>query len=55
MPLSARSVPSVPQFLLTFNYLGHYNLFAKGILHRDISSGNVMRYSEPIERPALDK
>jgi hypothetical protein len=37
--------------------LGHYNLFdkARGILHRDISSGNVLRYSEPIWRPALVK
>ncbi|KAF8498071.1 hypothetical protein F5888DRAFT_1571100, partial [Russula emetica] len=34
---------------------GHYNLFDKGILHRDISSGNVLRYSVPVRRPALDK
>jgi hypothetical protein len=55
MPLSASSVPSAPQFLLTFADLGHYNLFDKGILHRDIGSGTVLRYSEPIKRPALDK
>jgi hypothetical protein len=55
MLLSASSVPSAPLFLLTFADLGHYNLFDKGILHRDISSGNVLRYSEPIQRPASDK
>ena len=54
MLLSASGAPSVPHFLLTFADLGHYNLFSKGILHRDISSGNVIRYSKPIERPALD-
>ena len=55
MLLSASSVPSVPHFLLMVSDLGHYNLFDKGILHRDISAGNVMRYPEPIERPPLDK
>ncbi len=30
-------------------------MFKKGILHRDISSGNVLRYAEPIQRPPLDK
>jgi hypothetical protein len=55
MLLLASSVPSAPHFLLTFADLGHYNLFDKGILHRDISSGNVLRYSEPIRRPALYK
>ncbi|KAF8486617.1 hypothetical protein F5888DRAFT_1761519, partial [Russula emetica] len=35
--------------------IGHYNLFDKGVLHRDISSGNVLRYSVPVRRPALDK
>jgi hypothetical protein len=55
MLLSASRVPSAPYFLLTFADLGHHNLFDKGVLHRDISSGNVIRYSEPIWRPALDK
>jgi hypothetical protein len=55
MLLLAGSVLSAPHFLITFADLGHYNLFDKGILHRDISSGNVLRYSEPIQRPALDK
>ena len=34
--------------------LGHCNLFLGGVLHRDISSGNVLRHTEPIERPALE-
>ena len=55
MLLSASSVPSEPHYLLTFADVGHYNLFDKGFLHRDISSGNVLRYSEPVWRPALDK
>ncbi|KAF8491086.1 hypothetical protein F5888DRAFT_1620330 [Russula emetica] len=55
MLLLARSVPSAPDFLLTFSDIGHYNLFDRGILHRDISSGNVLRYSEPVRRSALDK
>jgi hypothetical protein len=42
-------------FPLMFAGLGHYNLFDKGVLHRDVSSGNVIRYLEPIKRPALDK
>ena len=46
---------SVPRLLLTFSNLGHYNLFDNGVLHRDISSGNIMRYSVPIERPTLNK
>ena len=45
---------SVPRLLLTSN-LGHYNLFDRGVLHRDISSGNIMRHSVPIERPTLNK
>ena len=53
---SARSsILSASHFLLTFSDLGHYNLFIKGILHRDISVGNILRYSEPVQRPALDK
>jgi hypothetical protein len=55
MLLSASSVPSALHFSLTFADLGHYNLFNKGILHRDVSSGNVLRYTEPIQRPALKK
>ncbi|KAI9435683.1 hypothetical protein H4582DRAFT_1817249, partial [Lactarius indigo] len=30
--------------------LGHYNLFLGGILHRDVSSGNILRLQEPIDR-----
>ena len=50
-----KQLPSAPHFLLTFSDLGHYNLFAKGVLHRDISVANILRYSEPIRRSALDK
>ena len=43
------------ELLLTLANLGHYNLFNKGILHRNISSGSILCYSDPIERPALDR
>jgi len=55
MPLSASSVPCARHVLLTFANLGHYNLFDKGVLHRDVSPGNVLRYSVPVQRPALNK
>jgi hypothetical protein len=55
MPSLASSVPSVPYSLLTFADLGHYNLFEKGILHRDVSPDTVMRYWKPVRCPALDK
>ena len=29
---------------------GHYNLFLDGVLHRDVSHGNILRLREPIER-----
>jgi hypothetical protein len=29
---------------------GHYNLFLGGVLHRDVSNGNILRLREPIER-----
>ncbi|KAH9065693.1 hypothetical protein EDB87DRAFT_1574178 [Lactarius vividus] len=33
---------------------GHYNLFLGGVLHRDVSSGNILRLREPIDRsPSL--
>ena len=34
--------------------LGHCNLFHSGVLHHDISHGNVLRYTEPVEHPALE-
>ena len=57
MVLSASSVLSEPHLLLrlAFADLGHYNLFKGGVLHRDISSGNIIRYPKPVERPALDE
>ncbi|KAH9081658.1 hypothetical protein EDB83DRAFT_2670046 [Lactarius deliciosus] len=30
--------------------IGHYNLFLGGVLHRDISSGNILRLREPVNR-----
>ena len=48
-------VHSTPHILLTLSNLGHYNLFDKGVLHWDISTGNILHYSEPVKRPALDK
>ncbi|KAI9447959.1 hypothetical protein H4582DRAFT_44012 [Lactarius indigo] len=30
--------------------IGHYNLFLGGVLHRDVSNGNILRLREPIER-----
>jgi hypothetical protein len=35
--------------------LGHCNLFFGGVLHRDISSGNVLRHVEPVERLAVGR
>jgi hypothetical protein len=48
------SIPSVSHFTLTFADLGHYNLFIQGILHRDVSVGNILRHSWAVRRPALD-
>ena len=41
--------------LMLTNLLRHYNLFQKGILHCDVSSGNVLWYSEPVWCPTLDE
>lgn len=49
------SLPIMYSLSLVFADLGHHSLFDKGVLHRDISSWNVLRYSVPIECPALDK
>jgi hypothetical protein len=35
---------------LTLLPLGHYNLFIGGVLHRDVSCGNILRLQEPIKR-----
>ncbi|KAH9028333.1 hypothetical protein EDB84DRAFT_1272308 [Lactarius hengduanensis] len=37
--------------LSPFPIAGHYNLFLGGVLHRDVSNGNILRLQEPIERP----
>lgn len=55
MLLLASSVRFVPHVFLIFFDIGHYILFDKGILHRDVSTGNILRCSKPIMRPALDK
>ena len=55
MLLLASSVFSVSHFLLMFADLGHYILFNKGILHRDISSDSILCYLEPIWCPSLDR
>ena len=41
--------------LMFTNLLGHYNLFQKCILHCDVSSGNVLWYSELVWCPTLDE
>jgi len=33
--------------------IGHCGLFFGGVLHRDISSGNIIRGLQPVNRPAL--
>ncbi|KAH9052718.1 hypothetical protein EDB87DRAFT_373712 [Lactarius vividus] len=30
--------------------IGHYNLFLGGVLHRDVSSGNIIHLREPVKR-----
>ncbi|KAH9010943.1 hypothetical protein EDB83DRAFT_2234227 [Lactarius deliciosus] len=37
--------------LSPFPIAGHYNLYLGGVLHRDVSNGNILRLREPIERP----
>ena len=41
--------------LFTFVDIGHFNLFTNGVLHRDVSQGNILRYSQPVPRDALDR
>jgi hypothetical protein len=48
-----RSPISASTHTLLIIDLGHCNLFLGGVLHRDISSGNVLRYVELVKRPAL--
>ncbi|KAH9026021.1 hypothetical protein EDB84DRAFT_1611629 [Lactarius hengduanensis] len=37
--------------LSAFPIAGHHNLYLGGVLHRDVSNGNILRLREPIERP----
>jgi len=37
----------------TSTHLGHCGIFFGGVLHRDISSGNIIRNPQPVNRPAL--
>ncbi|KAH9178664.1 hypothetical protein EDB89DRAFT_966021 [Lactarius sanguifluus] len=36
--------------IILHSMIGHYNLFLGGVLHRDVSSGNILRLREPINR-----
>jgi hypothetical protein len=57
-PFSMQSLvsmfPSASHFILMLFDLGHCNLFIKGVLHQDVSGGNILHYSQPVHRPALD-
>jgi len=44
---------SASDFRLTSTHLGHCGLFFGGVLHRDISHGNILRSPQPVNRPAL--
>ncbi|KAH8989962.1 hypothetical protein EDB92DRAFT_809137 [Lactarius akahatsu] len=46
-------IPSPAELLESILHamIGHYNLYLGGVLHRDISNGNILRLREPIERP----
>ncbi|KAH8989963.1 hypothetical protein EDB92DRAFT_2115134 [Lactarius akahatsu] len=46
-------IPSPAELLESILHamIGHYNLYLGGVLHRDISNGNILRLWEPIERP----
>jgi hypothetical protein len=49
--LLVSSLSSLLFFDLTlFPLPGHYNLFIGGVLHRDVSCGNILRLQEPIKR-----
>jgi len=50
-----RSHVSASTHTLSIMDLGHCNLFLGGVLHRDISSGNILRYMELVKRPALER
>jgi hypothetical protein len=47
-----RAIPTPPELVETIfhSIIGHYNLFRGGILHRDVSCGNILRLRNPIER-----
>ncbi|KAH8992117.1 hypothetical protein EDB92DRAFT_1859853 [Lactarius akahatsu] len=36
--------------IILHSMIGHYNLFLGGVLHRDVSSGNILRSQEPVSR-----
>ncbi|KAH9010942.1 hypothetical protein EDB83DRAFT_379514 [Lactarius deliciosus] len=46
-------IPSPAELLESILHamIGHYNLYLGGVLHRDVSNGNILRLREPIERP----
>ncbi|KAH9179614.1 hypothetical protein EDB89DRAFT_496106 [Lactarius sanguifluus] len=45
-------IPSPAELLESILHamIDHYNLFFGGVLHRDVSNGNILRLREPIER-----
>ncbi|KAF8268952.1 hypothetical protein EI94DRAFT_1799863 [Lactarius quietus] len=44
MPTPAELVETI-----LHSMIGHLNLFLGSVLHRDISSGNILRHRDPIE------
>ncbi|KAH9000335.1 hypothetical protein EDB92DRAFT_1830645 [Lactarius akahatsu] len=36
--------------IILHSMFGHYDLFLGGVLHRDVSSGNILRLREPVPR-----
>ncbi|KAH8999062.1 hypothetical protein EDB92DRAFT_2111150 [Lactarius akahatsu] len=42
--------PAVLMETILHSMIGHYNLFLGGVLHWDVSSGNILRLREPIDR-----
>ncbi|KAH9049345.1 hypothetical protein EDB84DRAFT_1556202 [Lactarius hengduanensis] len=50
-------IPTPAELMETIlhSMIGHYNLFLGGVLHRDISSGNILRLREPTDALATPR